>query len=88
MVAARLLPEPVRPLGTALQLSEARYGRVPRHYIACRHDRTIPFALQQAMQALQRCASVTTLESDHSPFLCAPEALSAALIHIAERIDA
>ena len=88
MVATRLLPEPVRPLGTALQLSEARYGRVPRHYIACRHDRTIPFALQQAMQALQRCASVTTLESDHSPFLCAPEALSAALIHIAERIDA
>jgi len=88
MVAARLLPEPVRPLGTPLRLSEARYGRVPRHYIACRHDRTIPFALQQAMQACQPCVTSITLESDHSPFLCAPEALTAALITIAERIEA
>jgi len=88
MVAARLLPEPVRPLGTPLRLSEARSGQVPRHYIACRHDRTIPFALQQAMQARLPCATSVTLESDHSPFLCAPEALTAALITIAERIEA
>jgi len=88
MVAQRLLPEPVRPLGTPLRLSEGRYGRVPRHYIACRQDRTIPFALQQAMQARLPCTSSITLESDHSPFLCAPEALTAALITIAERIEA
>ncbi|HWJ69296.1 MAG TPA: alpha/beta fold hydrolase [Sphingobium sp.] len=87
MVAARLCPEPVRPLGTRLRLTEARYGRLPRHYIACRHDRTIPLALQQAMQAGQPCASVTTLESDHSPFLGAPEQLAAALITIAERME-
>ncbi len=85
MVAARLRPEPVRPLGTKLRLSDARYGSLPRHYIACRHDRMIPLALQQAMEAGQPCASVTTLESDHAPFLGAPEELAAALIIIAER---
>lgn len=87
MLAARLLPEPVRPLGTKLRLTDARYGRVPRHYVACRHDRMIPLALQRAMQAGQPCASVTTLESDHSPFLGAPDELAAALITIAERME-
>lgn len=87
LLAARLLPEPVRPLGTKLRLTDARYGRLARHYVACRHDRTIPLALQQAMQAGQPCVSSVTLESDHSPFLGAPDELAAALITIAERME-
>jgi len=86
--AARLVAEPVRPLGTPVQITPERFGTVPRHYIECTQDCTIPLDLQRAMQVELPCASVTTLESDHSPFICMPDQLAAAMIKIAERIEA
>ncbi len=83
--AARLVSEPMSARTTPLSLSEGRYGAVPRHYIECLHDLTIPIADQRAMQALLPCASVTALEADHSPFLSTPKALVEALLAIAER---
>jgi pimeloyl-ACP methyl ester carboxylesterase len=67
-----------------LALTDARYGSVPRHYIECLNDRVIPIADQRAMRALQPCASVTSLEADHSPFLSTPQALADALLNIAK----
>lgn len=80
---ARLVAEPDRPRLTPLALTAARYGSVPRHYIECLQDRTIPIADQRAMQALQPCATVTMIDCDHSPFLSAPRALADALLAIA-----
>ncbi|MFM9852067.1 MAG: alpha/beta fold hydrolase [Sphingomonadaceae bacterium] len=82
--AARLVAEPAKPMGTMLALTEARYGSVPRHYIECLHDRTIPISDQRRMQTLQPCASVTSLAADHSPFLSTPTELAGALIAVAE----
>ena len=76
----RLAAEPDLPRATPLRLTAERFGSVPRHYIECLHDRTIPIQDQRRMQALQPCASVITLEADHSPFLSAPDALADALI--------
>lgn len=84
--ATQLVAEPIGPMRTALSLSESRYGAVPRHYIECLQDRTIPITDQRRMQGLQPCATVTTLDSDHSPFLSSPQALADALIAIAERV--
>ena len=84
--AARLVAEPVRPLGTVVQITAERFGTVPRHYIECTQDRTIPLDIQRAMQADVPCESVTALESDHSPFICMPDHLAAAMIKIAERM--
>ena len=81
--AARTVAEPNAPRQTPLTLTAARYGGVPRHYIECSEDRTILIGEQRHMQRLQPCVSVTTLETDHSPFLSAPEALAAALIALA-----
>ncbi|MBC7985536.1 MAG: alpha/beta fold hydrolase [Sphingomonadaceae bacterium] len=83
---ARLAPEPVAPLATPLDLGDAGYGSIPRHYIECDEDRAIPLAQQRAMQAAQPVASVTTLHSDHSPFLTCPDALVEALLGIAEGV--
>lgn len=80
----RLMAEPDEPRTAALHLTAERYGSVPRHYIECLHDRTIPIADQRAMQALQPCDSVTSLEADHSPYLSTPDELSAALLRIAQ----
>ena len=80
---ARLVAEPNGPRATPLSLTEARFGSVPRHYVECLHDRTIPIEDQRRMQRLQPCASVTTLEADHSPFLSAPDRLADALLKLA-----
>jgi pimeloyl-ACP methyl ester carboxylesterase len=84
--AKHLVAEPAGPIRTALHLTDERYGRVPRHYIECLQDRTIPITDQRRMQGLQPCASVTSLDTDHSPFLSMPETLAAALIKVAEKI--
>jgi pimeloyl-ACP methyl ester carboxylesterase len=83
---ARLVTEPETPTNTQLQLSEASYGSVPRHYIECLHDRAITIADQRRMQVVLPCKSVSTLDADHSPFLSAPNELADALIAIAEGV--
>jgi pimeloyl-ACP methyl ester carboxylesterase len=83
--AARLVEEPMNPLNTPLVLTAARFGRVPRHYVECSDDRALPLAEQRAMQAVLPCTTVTTLDSDHSPFLYCPAALAAVLDRVAER---
>lgn len=85
---ARLGPEPRGVLRTPVRVTAARFGRVPRHYVECRADRTIPLATQRAMQAAWPCATVATLDCDHSPFYSAPEALAAALLSLAQPLPA
>lgn len=85
--AAQLVPEPIGPMVEKLPLTEARYGSVPRHYVECTLDRAIPIAQQRAMQAALPCASVTTLESDHSPFLGMPGQLADVLDKLARGLE-
>lgn len=86
-ILPKLMAEPDQPRMTALALTDARYGQVPRHYIECVYDKTIPLSDQRQMQALQPCASVTTLAADHSPFLSTPADLAEALLTIARTIE-
>ena len=81
--AGLLSPEPLDVFATPLQLSEARFGRVPRAYVECAEDRAVPPALQRAFRARLRCDPVITLPTDHSPFYSAPEQLVQALETIA-----
>src|SRR5271170_8041531 len=69
------------------EITPARFGSVPRHYIRCTQDRAIPLTGQDHMIATVDGAiggkTIThTLESSHSPFLSQPAALSRILIDI------
>lgn len=77
---ARLCPEPTRSFLTPVSLSAARYGTVPRAYIAASRDKAISHAAQLAMVAATPCDPLLTLASDHCPFLSAPEELAEALL--------
>lgn len=55
--------------------TDERYGSIPCHHIECTYDRKIPTNTQRAMHRVAGVASVTMLESDHSPFLSCPAAL-------------
>lgn len=78
----RLMPEPLKPLVTPLQLTESRYGRVPRAYIETARDRAVTPAAQKRMLVASPCERLFALDTDHSPFLCQPEALARMLISI------
>jgi pimeloyl-ACP methyl ester carboxylesterase len=73
---ARLSPEPLKPLATAIKVSAERFGAVPRAYIGCAADRTISPAAQRSMLAALPCEPVFTLDCDHSPFLSRPAELA------------
>lgn len=81
--AARLLkPQPLLPLQTPVTLSE-RFARVPRAYLACRDDRVLPLARQEAFFTATPCQQVRVLPCGHSPFLSIPTQLAAALEEVA-----
>lgn len=77
---ARLVAEPHGPRSTPLSLTPERWGSLPRTYVECLHDRTIPLSSQRRMQAMSPGARVVSLAADHSPFLSTPRELADALI--------
>jgi pimeloyl-ACP methyl ester carboxylesterase len=80
--AARLSPEPLKPLVSAVRTTPERFGTVPRAYIECTRDRTVSPAAQRRMREALPCDPVITLDSDHSPFLSHPRELADALSRI------
>ncbi len=70
---ATLLPQPVRPLFSSVEITPSRFGTVPKAFIECTGDQAIPIALQRKMQRYSKFDQVKTLEAAHSPFLSMPE---------------
>ncbi len=85
---ANLHREPMQVMHTPATVTWERWGRVPRAFIECSEDRTLPLGKQREMQAAAPCRPVLTLEADHSPFLCAPEALAGAMLDAASTFTA
>ncbi|MBW8753336.1 MAG: alpha/beta hydrolase [Sphingomonadales bacterium] len=82
---ANLHREPMQVMTTPATVTWQRWGRVPRAFIECSEDRVLSLDKQREMQAAAPCDPVLTLKADHSPFLCAPEALARAMLAIGER---
>jgi len=82
----RLVVEPTAGLAATMHLSDERFGSVPRWYIECEQDLTVPIEGQRRLQALFPGTKAITLDADHSPFYSAPEALADALCDIAAQL--
>jgi pimeloyl-ACP methyl ester carboxylesterase len=78
---ARLCPTPILPLFQRVR--GAPGAGIPLAYVECSEDQAIPLALQRRMHGRLPMARVVALDTDHSPFLCAPEALAARLDELA-----
>jgi pimeloyl-ACP methyl ester carboxylesterase len=76
--SARLVPEALAPQAEPVRISPGRGGRIPRMYVETLRDRAIPLRKQRAMVAAAP-ARVRTIDSDHSPFLSAPDQVVAHL---------
>jgi pimeloyl-ACP methyl ester carboxylesterase len=77
---ARLVAEPKAPRSARMMLTSERFGSIPRTYVECTEDRTIPISSQRLMQSLVPGARIVTLDADHSPFLSRPRELADALL--------
>jgi pimeloyl-ACP methyl ester carboxylesterase len=71
--AERLVPEALAPQAEPVRISAERGGAVPRMYVETLRDRAIPTRKQRAMVAASPVALLRTIDSDHSPFLSAPD---------------
>lgn len=68
--------EPAAPITTPISITEENFGRVPRVYIECLHDRAISPSLQKKMYTALSCLKVISMNTSHSPFFSAPEELA------------
>ncbi|MDG2005131.1 MAG: alpha/beta fold hydrolase [Novosphingobium sp.] len=81
---ARLRPQPIATMMAPLTTTRERFGALPRSFVECTLDHAIPHEFQRAMQEDLPCDPVFTLETDHSPFFCAPDRLVECLLESAE----
>jgi pimeloyl-ACP methyl ester carboxylesterase len=70
-------------LDSPVDLSADRFGRVPRGYVVCLHDRALPLAMQRQMITENPCSKVFELDCDHSPFLSKAAELAECLLKLA-----
>lgn len=66
-----------------LHVTEERFGRVPRAYVTTGLDRAVSPARQQRFLAVRPCDPVVSMETGHTPFAAAPDALAAHLAALA-----
>jgi len=82
----RLAPkEALAPVATPVQTSDDIYGSIPRIYIECLRDQTIGRSLQKQMYTATPCQQILSLNTGHSPFFSAPEALADHLVTAAAK---
>jgi pimeloyl-ACP methyl ester carboxylesterase len=78
----QLGPQPILPQETPL----VPIHSLPRHYLRCTDDRTIPPEFQTTMTADWPAGAVTDLPTSHSPFLSDPALLAQHLDRIARAL--
>ncbi|MFD3191168.1 alpha/beta fold hydrolase [Sedimentitalea sp. HM32M-2] len=81
----RLQPQIIAPQTTPLFVS-ARFASVPKAYIRCARDRTIPPEYQSEMTRDWPADRLYQMDSAHSPFFSDPAGLAAMLNTIAGRL--
>jgi pimeloyl-ACP methyl ester carboxylesterase len=74
---AKLCAEPIPPMTHPVRVTPERYGSVKRAFIQTRFDNAVPIDAQAAMCAALPCDPVIVMDTDHSPFLSAPQEFAA-----------
>jgi pimeloyl-ACP methyl ester carboxylesterase len=78
---ARLCPQAIRPQATPLKLTHA-FQSVPKSYIRCKNDGTIPPEFQTTMTKDWPERDVYDMDTGHSPFFADPNGLAQLLDRI------
>jgi pimeloyl-ACP methyl ester carboxylesterase len=83
LARALLTREPARPALTRLNLTQARYGRVPRAYIRLTEDFAVSLALQDRLLGETKVDRVESIAASHSAYFSQPDQLTATILKLA-----
>jgi pimeloyl-ACP methyl ester carboxylesterase len=75
-------PQPAIPMGTPFVLDQDKtqaFMALPRRYVFCLQDHSIPLPLQRLMAQRAGCDPVAELEADHAPYLSRTQELASTL---------
>ncbi len=76
---ALLGPQASAPSRVPIKTTAENYGRLPKVCIETLQDKAISTSLQRRMYAAVPCQRVISMDTSHSPFFSAPQALAAHL---------
>lgn len=81
-----LRPEPLAPIATPVDVSDERFGSVPRAYVRCAADRAITPSNQELMLEGLPCDAIYEMETGHAPFFADPETLTEHLLAVPDDV--
>ena len=81
----QIRPQPVVPFGEPVQIPEGTFDEIPRAYVICTRDRSIPPALQRRMVAENGIEDAIEIDTDHSPMISRPAELAEAVDQLVTR---
>lgn len=84
--AGRLVPEPVLPVSTPLEVTPERWGAIPRAYVRCTSDRALSPEMQDELIGTVGVDEVVEMQTAHSPFLSRPRELASVLGGLGRRL--
>lgn len=73
---ALLSKEPNAPVGTPLQLSAERFGKLKKNYVFTTEDKAVTYGLQKKMVERTPVDRTFEMKTSHSPFLSRPGELA------------
>lgn len=82
-IKPRLCLEPLSPIQTAVEVTQANFGTISRSYIQCTEDKAIHISTQIIMCENSPC-QIFQLQSDHSPFYSMPDKLVELLLTLSK----
>jgi len=76
-------PQPVAPFTEPVSIPDGALDSIPRSYVTCAQDRSVPAPLQRRMIKTAGLENVAELDTDHTPQLSATDDLAEALDRLA-----
>jgi pimeloyl-ACP methyl ester carboxylesterase len=74
--------EPLVPLTETIELSDARFGKVPKYYVFTGQDHVLSPSFQRRMADNWELTGTATLDTSHCPFFAAPDELTEAIVDL------
>lgn len=79
---SRLSVQAMEPFFATVNLSQERFGNIPKYYIETLKDEALSIELQRLWHQRTKCEAVFSLDSGHSPFFSMPKKLSEIILEI------
>lgn len=79
---SKLSVQAMEPFFATVNLSQERFGSIPKYYIETLKDKALSIEIQRLWHERIKCEAVFSLDSGHSPFFSMPQELTELILNI------